>query len=77
MGVVHKAPVAPQRARRKAAISFAIAVAAAIFSAFDLHGWHIYIGLGLALVVAAYGLLRWRRKYPKIIEDSAGVSSKV
>jgi hypothetical protein len=40
-------PAATSRSRRKAAISFAIAAAAAIFSALDLHGWHIYLGLGL------------------------------
>jgi hypothetical protein len=55
----------PSRTRRKAAISFAVAVAAAIFSAFDLHGWHISVGLGLTLIAAAYGLLRWKQKYPR------------
>jgi hypothetical protein len=53
------------RARRKAAISFAIAVAAAIFSALELHGWHIYVGLALTAVAAIYGLTRWKRKYPQ------------
>jgi hypothetical protein len=57
--------VATSRARRKAAISFAIAVAAAIFSALELHGWHIYVGLGLTAIAAVYGLTRWKRKYPQ------------
>jgi hypothetical protein len=51
------------RARRKAAVSFAIAVAAAIVSALELHGWHIYVGLGLTVIAAIYGLTRWKRKY--------------
>jgi hypothetical protein len=58
-------PAATSRTRRKAAISFAIAVAAAIFSAFDLHGWHVYVGLGLTVIAAIYGLTRWQRKYPR------------
>jgi hypothetical protein len=30
-----------------------------------LHGWHIYVGVGLTLIAAAYGLLRWKQKYPR------------
>jgi hypothetical protein len=56
---------APQRARRKAAVSFAIAIVAALLSVFDLHGWHIYIGLVLTASAALYGLMRWRQKYPR------------
>ena len=55
----------PSRTRHQAAISFAVVVAAAIFSALDLHGWHIYVGVGLTLIAAAYGLLRWKQKYPR------------
>jgi len=62
---LEQSTAAPQRSRRKAAISFAIAVAAAIFSAFDFHGWHVYVGLGLTLIAASYGLLRWKQKYPR------------
>jgi hypothetical protein len=50
--------------RRKAAMSFAGAVAAALVSVLGLHGWHIYIGLGLTLIAALYGLMRWSKKYP-------------
>lgn len=57
--------VATSRARRKAAISLAIAVAAAIFSALELHGWHIYVGLGLTAIAAIYGLTRWKQKYQR------------
>ncbi|HEY4879554.1 MAG TPA: hypothetical protein VIH97_10550 [Candidatus Acidoferrales bacterium] len=56
--------VATSRARRKAAISYAIAMAAAIFSVLELHGWHIYVGLALTAVAAIYGLTHWKRKYP-------------
>jgi hypothetical protein len=52
------------RKRRKAAVSFAIAMAAAIFSALELHGWHIYVWLALTAVAAIYGLTHWKRKYP-------------
>ena len=56
--------VATSRARRKAAISYAIAMAAAIFSALELHGWHIYVGLALTAVAAIYGLTRWNEDIP-------------
>jgi hypothetical protein len=68
MSVAHNDAFALRRARRKAAISFAVAVAAAIFSALELHGWHVYVGLALTFTVAAYGLTRWRRKYTKSVE---------
>jgi hypothetical protein len=58
-------PPASQSTKRKAAISLVIAAAGAIFSAFDLHGWHIYVGLGLTMVAAVYGLMRWKQKYPQ------------
>jgi 4-hydroxybenzoate polyprenyltransferase len=57
-------PAAAGRSRRKAAMSFAGAVAAALVSVLGLHGWHIYIGLGLTLIAALYGLMRWSKKYP-------------
>jgi hypothetical protein len=57
------APELPQADRRKGAISFAIAVLAAIVSVLELHGWHVYIGLGLVLIAAVYGLTRWKRNY--------------
>jgi O-antigen/teichoic acid export membrane protein len=55
----------PPRTRRTAAISFAAAVLAAVFSALELHGWHIYIGLAVVLITALYGFARWRQKYRK------------
>ena len=63
MNQVPPAPELPQAARRKAAISFAVAVLAAIVSVLELNGWHIYIGLGLVLIAAVYGLTRWNRRY--------------
>lgn len=53
------------RAKRKAAIAFAIAVASAIFSALELRGWHIYVGLGLTAIAVIYGLTRWKQKYSR------------
>jgi hypothetical protein len=55
-------PTVSQRSRRKSAISFAVAVLAAIVSVLELHGWHVYIGFGLVLLAAVFGLLQWRRK---------------
>jgi hypothetical protein len=56
----------PPRSRRTAAISFAAALFAAVFSALELHGWHIYIGLAVVLITALYGFTRWRQKYGKL-----------
>jgi hypothetical protein len=62
---LNELPVATSRAKRKAAIAFAIAVASAIFSALELHGWHIYVGLGLTAIATIYGLTHWKQKYSR------------
>ena len=58
--------VATSRARRKATISFAIAVAAAVFSALDLHLWHIYLGLALTAIAAFCGLTAGNENIPNL-----------
>lgn len=35
----------------------------ALVSATELHGWHIYVGLGIAGVAIFFGFVRWNRKY--------------
>ncbi len=34
---------------------------AAVFSALELHGWHVYLALALVGVGLTIGLLRWSR----------------
>ena len=46
----------------KAALVLALSALAAIVSATELHGWHIYLGLGIAGVAIFLGFVRWNRK---------------
>jgi hypothetical protein len=46
----------------KAALVLALSGIAAIVSAAQLHGWHIYVGLGIAGAAIFIGFVRWNRK---------------
>ncbi|HKT47971.1 MAG TPA: hypothetical protein VJP87_10655 [Candidatus Acidoferrales bacterium] len=46
----------------KAALVLVVSALVAIVSATQLHGWHIYIGLAVAVVVIFFAFVRWNRK---------------
>ena len=47
----------------KAAVLFALSALTAIVSAMRLHGWHVYLGLGIAALAIFLGFLAWNRKF--------------
>jgi 4-hydroxybenzoate polyprenyltransferase len=47
----------------KAALLLVISALIAIVSATHLHGWHVYLGLGIAAAAIFFAFTRWNRKY--------------
>jgi len=47
----------------KAALLLVLSALIAIASATQLHGWHVYAGLGIAGVTIFFAFTRWNRKY--------------
>jgi hypothetical protein len=48
--------------RRKATIAFSLATIAAVVSVFELHRWHIYIGMAVVLVAFVFGFMSFGKK---------------
>ena len=46
----------------KAALLVVISALIAIASATQLHGWQVYVGLGIAGAALFFAFLRWNRK---------------
>ena len=46
----------------KAALLVVISALIAIVSVMELHGWHTYVGLGVAAVAIFFVFIRWNRK---------------
>jgi len=49
------------QSKRKASVSFVIAVVGAIFAVLDLHGWHVYAMFGVLALVVAFGAVHLTR----------------
>lgn len=49
--------------RGKAALLLILSALAAIVSARELHGWHVYLGLAIAGLGIFIGFIRWNRSY--------------
>jgi hypothetical protein len=47
----------------RAALLFALSALGAIFSALELHGWHVYLGFAVVGVAILIGFFRWNRKH--------------
>ena len=47
----------------KAALLVVVSALIAIVSALGLHGWQVYVGLGVAAVAIFFAFTRWNRKY--------------
>ena len=47
----------------KAALIMGVSTLMALVSATELHGWHLYAGLGVIGVAIFAGFVRWNRKY--------------
>jgi len=52
-----------QLTKGKAALLFVLSALGAIFSAVELHGWHVYLGFVLVGAGLFVGFIRWNRKY--------------
>jgi hypothetical protein len=48
--------------RRKATIAFSLATVAAVVSVFELHGWHVYIGMAIVLAAFVFGFINFWKK---------------
>jgi uncharacterized membrane protein YccC len=44
-------------------VTFALSAIAAVISATELHGWHVYLGFALVGVGLCFGFLSFKRKY--------------
>src|SRR6476660_1075427 len=49
--------------KSKAGILIALSGLAAVISALELHGWHVYLAMGLVGIGLAIGFIRWSKKY--------------
>ena len=49
--------------KSKAVILIALSGLAAVISALELHGWHVYLAMGLVGMGLAIGFIRWSKKY--------------
>jgi len=47
----------------KAALLVVVSALIAVVSVVELHGWHIYLGLGVAAVAIFVAFLRWNRRF--------------
>lgn len=62
-----------EMSKTKAVILISLSGIAAIISALELHGWHVYLAMGLVGIGLVFGFVRWSRKYR---EKESGTSSK-
>ena len=51
-----------QLTKGRAALLVVLSAAAAVVSATQLHGWHVYVGLAIVGVGLLIGFLVWNRK---------------
>lgn len=49
--------------KNKAVLLISLSGLAAVISALELHGWHVYLALALIGVGLTIGFVRWSRKY--------------
>jgi len=49
--------------KTKAAILISLSGLAAVISALELHGWHVYLAMGLVGIGLTIGFIRWSKKY--------------
>ena len=47
----------------KAALLFVLSALGAIFSALELHGWHVYVGFAVVGTGILIGFFRWNRSH--------------
>lgn len=52
-----------EMSKSKAAFLIFLSGLAAVISALELHGWHVYLAMGLVGIGLAIGLVRWSKKY--------------
>lgn len=51
-----------EMSKSKAAFLVSLSGLAAIISALEMHGWHVYLALSLVGIALAIGFLRWSRE---------------
>ncbi|MGH9744144.1 MAG: hypothetical protein ACRD51_17525 [Candidatus Acidiferrum sp.] len=51
-----------EMSKGRAALLIFVSGLTAVVSALELHGWHVYLALGIVGVGLAIGFLRWSRK---------------
>ncbi|HXJ05447.1 MAG TPA: hypothetical protein VNH65_10135 [Candidatus Acidoferrum sp.] len=49
--------------KSKAVILIGLSGLAAVISALELHGWHVYLAMALIGLGLAIGFIRWSRRY--------------
>jgi len=49
--------------KSKAVILISLSGLATVLSALELHGWHVYLAMGLVGIGRAIGFIRWSKKY--------------
>ena len=49
--------------KTKAAILISLSGLAAVISTLELHGWHVYLAMGLVGIGLTIGFIRWSKKY--------------
>lgn len=60
-----------QRSKKKEILTFIIALVGAAFAAQDLHGWHMYMMLGVTAVVGILAGILLARKLRKPLQTEA------
>jgi membrane protein implicated in regulation of membrane protease activity len=63
-----------RKSKKKEIIAFVIAVLTAVFAALDLHGWHMYLMLGVTAAIAILSAVLMARK---LTRSSAAESETV
>ena len=52
-----------EMSKTKAAFLVSLSGLAAVISALELHGWHVYLALALIGIGLTIGFIRWSRKH--------------
>jgi membrane protein implicated in regulation of membrane protease activity len=58
-----------QRSKNKEILGFVVALLGAAFAALDLHGWHMYMMLGVTAVVAIVAAIFLARKLRRPLQS--------
>jgi membrane protein implicated in regulation of membrane protease activity len=60
-----------QRSKKKETLGFVIALVGAVLAVLDLHGWHMYMMLGVTAVVAIVAAIFLARKLRRPLQTEA------